>query len=124
MKPKADIDLELHHALLNSAISMFIIEGVGFGRGLGALDMNKDRIENYMHMLDADKLDDEGIAKIKAAFLPLTQRDILTVADELEQPDRIAFDNTIIDAFGLHISRDDIYNSLLSLMEIRRTATE
>jgi len=124
MKPKVDIDLELHHALLNSAISMFIIEGIGFGRGLGALDMNKDRIEDYMHMLDASRLDDDGIIKIKTAFLPLMQRDILTVADELEQADRIAFDDAIIDAFGLSISRDDIYNSLLSLMEIRRTATE
>lgn len=124
LKPKAEIDIELHHALLNSAISMFIIEGMGFGRGLGALDLNKDRIEEYMHMLDASQLDENSIAQIKAAFLPLTQRDILPVADELEQDDRIAFDDAVIAAFGLDISRNDIYDSLLSLLEIRRTATE
>ena len=124
MKPKTDIDLELHHALLNSAISMFIIEGLGFGRGLGALDMNKDRIEDYMHMLDATQLSEDGVANIKAAFFPLTQRDILTVSDELEQVDRIAFDNAVIEAFGLNIARSNIYDSLLSLFEIRRTATE
>lgn len=124
LKPKAEIDVELHHALLNSAISMFIIEGMGFGRGLGALDLNKDRIEKYMHVLDASQLDEDNIAQIKEAFLPLTQRDILPVADELEQADRIAFDDAVIVAFGLGISRNDVYNSLLFLIEIRRTATE
>jgi hypothetical protein len=124
LKPKAAIDIELHHALLNSAISMFIIEGMGFGRGLGALDLNKDRIEEYMHMLDASQLDEESVVKIKTAFLPLTQRDILPIADELEMADRIAFDNIVIGAFELNVSRADIYDSILSLVEIRRTATE
>jgi hypothetical protein len=124
LKPHADIDIELHHALLNSTISMFIIEGLGFGRGLGALDLNKDRIEDYMHMLDVNQLDEESIENIKSAFAPLLQRDILPIADELEQPDRIAFDDAIIEAFDLQISRTDIYDSILSLVEIRRTATE
>lgn len=124
LSPKGDIDIELHHALLNTAISMLIIEGMGFGRGLGALDLNKDRIENYMHMLDASQLDENATAQIKAAFQPLTQRDILPIADELEQPDRIAFDDAIIAAFGLDVARAEIYDSLLSLVEIRRTATE
>ncbi len=124
LKPKEEIDIELFHAVLNSAISMFIIEGMGFGRGLGALDLNKDRIEDYMQMLDVSKLDEEGIASIKAAFIPVMQRDILSVADELEQVDRIAFDDAIITSFRLDVSRADIYDSLLSLVEIRRTVTE
>lgn len=124
LKPKSEIDLELHHALLNTAISMFILEGMGFGRGLGALDLNKDRIEDYMHILNPSRLDANGIANIKAAFVPLTQRDILPVADELEQQDRIAFDDAVIEAFGFSVSRADIYDSILSLVEIRRTATE
>lgn len=105
-------------------MSMFIIEGMGFGRGLGALDLNKDRIEDYMHMLDASLLDDAGVANIKAAFTLLTNRNIMDVADELEQADRIAFDDAVIQAFGLDVSRTDIYDSILSLVEIRRTATE
>jgi len=124
LRPKEEIDIDLHHALLNSTISMFIIEGMGFGRGQGALDLNKDRIEDYMHMLDASKLDESNINAIKHAFYPLTQRDILTVADELEQTDRIAFDETVIAAFGLAVTRDEIYSALLALVEIRRTATE
>ncbi len=39
--PKANTSLEVSHALLNSTICMFFIEGMGFGRGLGALDLNK-----------------------------------------------------------------------------------
>jgi len=124
LRPINPIDIELHHALLNSAISMFIIEGMGFGRGQGALDLNKDRIESYMHMLDASKLSEENILAIKEAFVPLTQRNILPVADELEQPDRINFDEKIIEAFSLNVSRVEIYDSLLSLVEIRRTGSE
>ncbi|MCH5716680.1 hypothetical protein [Niabella hibiscisoli] len=125
LKPRDEqVDIDLHHALLNTAISMFMIEGMGFGRGLGALDLNKDRIENYMHILDANQLNADQVDQIKAAFLPLTQRGILPIADELEQSDRIAFDDAVIEAFRLQVSRTDIYNAVLSLAEIRRTASE
>ncbi|MEI3799681.1 MULTISPECIES: N-6 DNA methylase [unclassified Chitinophaga] len=124
LRPLLAIDIDLHHALLNSAISMFIIEGMGFGRGLGALDLNKDRIEEYMHMLDANRLDNAKASRIKATFLPLTQREILPIADELVQADRIAFDDVIIEAFGLDVSRRAIYESVLFLVKIRQTATE
>ena len=58
----------------------------------------------------------------KAAFAPLLNRDILNVADELEQADRIAFDDAVIAAFGLEIGRQRVYDALLSLVEIRLTA--
>lgn len=124
LEPKGAVDIDLAHALLNSTISMFIIEGMGFGRGLGALDLNKDRIEDYMQLLDPGQLDQAGIDAIKAAFAPLLVRDVLNVADELEQADRQAFDDAIIAAFGLGIDRQRIYDALLSLVEIRRTALE
>lgn len=116
------VDIDLAHALLNSTIAMFIIEGMGFGRGLGALDLSKDRIEDFMHILDPSQLDHEGITSIKAAFLPLLRRDIFGVADELEQADRKTFDDAVISAFGLDIDRQRIYDALLSLVEIRQTA--
>lgn len=124
LDPIREIDIDLMHALLNSTISMFLIEGMGFGRGLGALDLNKDRIENYMHCLDPGKLDTAGIEAIKAAFAPLTSRDILEIADELEQQDRREFDQAVLNAFRLEIDLDRIYDALLSLAEIRRTANE
>lgn len=124
LEPKDAVDIDLAHALLNSTISMFIIEGMGFGRGLGALDLSKDRIEDYMHILDPGLLDQVGINAIKTAFAPLLARDVLNVADELEQADRQAFDDAIIAAFGLNIDKQRIYNALLSLVKIRRAATE
>lgn len=119
-----DVDIELCHALLNSSISMFILEGLGFGRGLGALDLNKDRIENYMHILDPNKLNQEKKSNIKEVFTPLLNRDIFGVADELEQEDRRNFDDAIIEAFELCVSRNDIYESLLELVGIRLTVNQ
>lgn len=122
LEPTSQVDIDLAHALLNSTIAMFIIEGMGFGRGLGALDLNKDRIEDFMHILDPSRLDQAGADSIKAAFTPLLQRDILDVADELEQADRQAFDDAVIAAFRLGIDRQRIYDALLSLVGIRQTA--
>lgn len=116
------VDIDLAHALLNSTIAMFIIEGMGFGRGLGALDLNKDRIEDFMHVLDPYHLNPAGISSIKTAFAPLLARDILDVADELKQADRQVFDDAVITAFGLNIDRQRIYDALLLLVKIRQTA--
>ena len=122
--PIGQVDLDLAHALLNSAISMFLIEGMGFGRGLGALDLNKDRIESHMHILDPGQLDANSARAIKDAYAPLLDRDLMNVADELEQDDRKAFDDAVIKAYGLDLDRGQLYDGLLSLVEIRRTALD
>lgn len=125
LTPLNGADIELYHALMNSAVSMFIIEGMGFGRGLGALDLSSDRIKQYMHVLDISNLSGEDIQEIKDAFRPLANRAIMpSVADELEQADRIAFDNVIIRVFNPNMSRQSIYDSLLALVEIRSTARQ
>lgn len=118
------VDLDLCHALLNSAITLFMIEGMGFGRGQGALDISKDRVEDFMHMLDPNQLSAEQATRIKDAFIPLMQRDLLELADELKERDRQHFDRTVIEAFGLSITRDQVYDSLVGLTEIRRMATK
>ena len=120
--PTTSINTGLYHALLNCSIGMFIIEGLGFGRGLGALDLNKDRIEAYMNMLDPGVLNRQQGGEILRAFSPLLNREILGVADELEQVDRQFFDDTVIGAFGLDVEREHIYESLRGLVEIRTTA--
>jgi len=122
LEPLEEVDIELCHALLNCTISMFITEGMGFGRGLGALDLNKDRIEDYFHILDPGRLNQDGIDRIKAAFEPLLRRDIMDVADELEQADRQAFDDTVLAVFNIAVDRQHIYDCLLCLVEIRQTA--
>jgi SAM-dependent methyltransferase len=124
LNPNEQVDVDLCHALLNSSIGMFIIEGMGFGRGLGALDLSKDRIEKFMHILDPEQLNSNQVQAIKDAFAPLLRRDILEVADELEQQDRQNFDDVVIHTFNLSVGRNQIYTALLGLVEIRQTATE
>lgn len=119
-----NVDLELCHALLNSAVSLFMIEGMGFGRGQGVLDLSKKRIETFMHMLDPNQLNAEQVSMIKSSFKPLVQRELLEIADELEIEERKNFDDIIINIFGLNIARNQIYESLVKLVEIRQTATE
>lgn len=77
-----------------------------------------------MHILDPGKLDDGATNAIKQAFKPLLARDIMDVADELEQDDRKNFDDVVIASFGLKIDRERVYESLLALVEIRQTATD
>lgn len=125
LKPISTVDVELYHAIMNSAISMFVIEGMGFGRGLGALDVSSDRIKQYMHVLDISELSNGDKQEIKDAFQPLANREIMsTIADELEQVDRIAFDEIICSVFKLNVRRQIIYDSLLTLVEIRLTAKQ
>lgn len=118
------VDIELLMALLNSAISMFYIEGVGFGRGLGALDLSTGRFKALMHVLDPRVLDCSQKCAIKEAFRPLLSREIYKVVDELQSRDRQLFDNAVISAFGLSVDRERIYSSLKRLVAIRLAATE
>ncbi len=69
-------------------------------------------------------MDTEQANQIKAAFAPLMRRDLQQVADELEKNDRKHFDATVIRAFGLSVTRDQVYDSLVRLVEIRQTAVE
>ena len=114
--------MDLCHALLNSSVGMFMMEGLGFGRGLGALDLSKDRIQAYMNILVPTRLGRVQRAEIKQAFLPLLEREVFTVEDELEQADRQEFDDAVIEAFDLDVLREDINESLRTLVRIRLAA--
>lgn len=118
------VDLELSHALLNSAVAMFMIEGMGFGRGLGVLDLNKTRFQDVMHILNPQALDAPQSDRVKAAFRPLLDRPIRDVADELADVQRQAFDDAVIDAFRMSVPRERIYGALLALVRIRHAAVE
>ena len=123
--PRQDgVDMGLCHALMNSSIGLFLLEGLGFGRGLGALDLNKDRLGAYMHMLDPSAVDGRGRDSIISAFAPLAARTLLPVADELEQQDRQDFDRVVLAEFGLDLCLERVYESLLGLVEIRRTVLD
>ena len=44
----------------------------------------------------------------------------MEIADELEQDDRMTFDDVILDAFEIAVERETIYDSLRALTEIRQ----
>ncbi|PIZ64893.1 hypothetical protein COY14_03635 [Candidatus Roizmanbacteria bacterium CG_4_10_14_0_2_um_filter_36_9] len=114
-----NLDLELIHALLNSILGIFFIESIGFGRGLGALDLSATRINKNLKMLNTDLLSDKQKEEIKAKFDILKNRKILPILEELRLEDRKDFDITILKAFGIVDCKDQIEKSLKTLYEMR-----
>ncbi|MBT9140304.1 MAG: hypothetical protein DDT30_00880 [Dehalococcoidia bacterium] len=112
-------DALLYHALLNSMLGLFNIEALGFGRGLGALDLNSDKLENHMYMLNPKCLLAEQITQIKEAFNPLLNKNVLPLDDEFTDPLRQQFDDIVLDAFGISHLKQSIQNALFRLYQIR-----
>lgn len=111
-------DIELNHALLNSMIGMFYIEAVGFGRGLGVLDINKDSIKNSF-ILNPKLVSRSDRDLILESFKPLLEREIMTTQQELHQKDREIFDITVLRIFGIEDYYQPIKKSLLSMQKAR-----
>ncbi len=121
-KQATDVDLNICHALMNSTIGLFLIEAIGFGRGLGALDLNATKLSNQLHILQPNLLSIQNKENILAAFAPLLNRNVLDITDEIQRPDRKEFDRIVLESFGAGSLQNDIYNSLMKLFHIRQTA--
>lgn len=119
---KHGLDVDLCHALMNSAIGMFMIEAIGFGRGLGALDLNATKLAGHLHMFDPNAVSAYHRNLILSAFMPLLVRDVRDLKNELQSQDRIAFDYEVLQAFGIAQLQNQIYDSLRQLFHIRQTA--
>lgn len=114
-------DIKLSTALLNSAISYLMVEGNGFGRGLGVLDLSATNLCDYLHMLDPSVLTDEQRNRLVELYEPILARDVEDIADELERDDRCAFDAAILEVFEIETPLQVICDALLALVEIRQT---
>lgn len=97
---------------------MFYIEAVGFGRGLGALDISSTTIRNAF-MLNPQLLSDENKGSILNAFEPLLNRDVEYTSVELTLEDRRNFDMTVLRAYGIEEHYESIKQSLLSMQKMR-----
>lgn len=117
-------NINLLHALLNNAITMLYIESIGFGRGLGVLDINSKNIAKHLHILNPNMLDDDNIVNIVEKFKPLLKRNILDLPDELKSQDRIEFDKAVLRAFNIDTDISIIYETLLSIYQRRKTVSE
>lgn len=106
-------------ALLNSTISMFLIESFGFGRGLGALDLRATKFQRDFKILNPNILTAEQKNEIITAFTPLMERDRLPLLEELEAEDRIAFETLLMGIYGISDYYTAIKNSLKELYQIR-----
>lgn len=113
-----DTDIELCHALLNSILGIFFIESLGFGMGLGALDIKKESFD-HAYMLNPHLLTQQNVSDIKNAFEPLKQREIQDTQIELNLPDRMAFDHMVLNIYGLDGIYEDIKNTITSMQESR-----
>ena len=108
----------IYHALLNSIFTMFMIEAAGFGRGLGVLDINKDKIAKC-RIPNPRLLSDSQKDYIVEAFNALKQREILNTVDELNNPDRIEFEKRVFEAFNIIDYYESIKKSLLTMQATR-----
>lgn len=106
-------DVEIVSALLNSIVSLLIVELNGVSRNLGALDLNADFFKTKMKMFDPSLLTDKQKENILAKFETLSKRQIQDYENEYKQKDRIAFDEEILKAYGF---KSDILPLLYSLL--------
>jgi len=121
-KQAADVNLNICHALMNSTIGLFLIEAIGFGRGLGALDLNATKLSDHLHILDPRLISSHKKEKIIEAFEPLLKRNVLDITEEIQSSDRRQFDRMVLEAFGVASLQNAIYDSLGELFHIRQTA--
>ena len=112
-------NLDLLHALLNTMLSIFYIEAVGFGRGLGVLDINKDSISKC-YMLNPSLLTEEQKKTILTQFSQLVERGILNIHQDIDDPIRQEFERVVLEAFGIEDYLDNIISSLKSMRRIRK----
>ncbi|MBS1648286.1 MAG: SAM-dependent DNA methyltransferase [Bacteroidetes bacterium] len=106
-------DVEIVSALLNSIISLLIVELNGVSRNLGALDLNADFFKTKMKMFDPSLLSDKQKDSILAKFETLSKRQIQDYENEYKQKDRISFDEEILKTYGF---KTDILPQLYSLL--------
>ncbi len=118
------VDIKLCHALMNSVVGLFYIEAMGTGRGEGALDLSKDKIEDDLRIVNPNLISDADKVKILELFEKLETREILSITKELDQADRIEFDNAVLDAIGCIDYGDKIKQALLNLYKIRTAVSQ
>jgi N-6 DNA Methylase len=94
----------LMSALLNSVVSLLIVEFNGVSRNLGVLDLNADFFKTKMKILNPGILSEESKTRIIESFQQLIERTVQNYDTEYQQPDRINFDETVLREFGYAIA--------------------
>lgn len=117
---RADKDAELITALLNSIVSLLIVELNGVSRNLGALDLNADFFKTKMKILNPNLLNSKQKQDILASFATIKNRPIESYKTEFKLQVRQDFDKTILKAFGFDTKiLNQLYEILTETIENR-----
>lgn len=112
-------NVELSHALLCSFLGCFYLEALGFGRGLGVLDINATKVSKQMRMLNPAAVSVTDRKAILNAFDVLKRRNVLSLEEEIKCGDRLKFEAIVLNSFGLGNVLPQVQESLIDLHRIR-----
>ncbi len=117
---KKTADLDLLHALLNTSLAVFFIESSGFGRGLGALDIQPTKLKAGFKLPDPKRIARRDRTAILAAFAPLLARKVLRLDHEMDSIDRHKLDEAVLSAIGKAHHGPAIRAAVVELYRIRK----
>jgi N-6 DNA Methylase len=106
-------DVVLVAALLNSVVSLLILELNGISRNLGALDLNADFFKTKMRIFNPALLNEKEKNSILDKFNILCNRPMEQYDKEFKLSDRKNFDVAILKAFGYNITLLPTFYELL-----------
>lgn len=113
-----NLDEDLCLALLNSTLSMFLIEASAAPMALGALDTRAATFKK-IYVLNPKLVAADNRAAILDAFEPLKHRKVHDALTELMMEDRKMFDLTVLKCFNLERHYDAIRKTLKRMLETR-----
>ena len=119
-KKNEAVDVELCHALLCSIVSCFFLEALGFGRGEGVLDLSATKLRDSLLMLNPKLLSKSHASAIKKAFAKLASRPVKTFEEECCSKDRLAFEQTVLKAYGCESLYNPIQVAVKTLYSLRQ----
>ena len=84
--------------------------------------MNAKKLARQMRMFDPEQVPQENRKSILTAFGKLQKRKVLSVEEELNLSDRMAFEKAVFESFGLLDVLPRVKESVLALHRIRGAA--
>ncbi len=112
--------LQSANAVANSTLAVFVSEIYGrVNLGDGLLTTYGPDILSF-DFISPDWIHAQSGESLQRAFASMKQRPVLSIFDEINQPDRRALDAIIFDALGLtQGERDAVYEAVVNLVEAR-----
>jgi methylase of polypeptide subunit release factors len=102
LSPDKTVDVDVLAAVMNSSIGAFFTENIGrVSLGDGALELAVEDAQEHLYLPDVRLFSNDSKEAAIFAFQPLLQRPIGSVFAEVQQPDRQALDQAVLQAMGL-----------------------